>query len=167
MKAITKATSILLCICMLITILTVYVSAAERQTVESEKELWTTGIADVASNDHDCTEDSQFFDGDEFSDFLESDEDVALYENVVQIDDDAKKIKSSIVSDDVFSLNGYVASGTELISIDEYYDFSKIDKYQIAEWAYQIGALSESEAVECLCDLIINRNFDNIDCLEG
>ena len=167
MKAITKATSILLCICMLITILTVYVSAAEQQTAGSEKELWTTGVSDVVSNDHDCTEDSQFYDGEEFSDFLEVNEDVVLYENVVQIDDDAEKIKSSIISEDVFSLNGYVESGTELVSIDEYYDFSKIDKYQIAEWTYQIGALSESDAVECLCDLIIGRNFDNIDCLEG
>lgn len=112
MKTITKATSILLCICMLITILTVYVSAAEQQVAGSEKDLWSTGISDVVSNDHDCTEDSQFYDGEEFSDFLDVNEDVVLYENVVQIDDDAENFDTYLYVIDPRSTE-FIVSGTD------------------------------------------------------
>lgn len=79
----------------------------------------------------------------------------------------SEDIISSIRDDDVFTIEGKIVDGEEEYDIDEYYDFSSTSKYHIAEWAYSADLISEEEKVDCFCELILDRNFENIDCLEG
>lgn len=77
------------------------------------------------------------------------------------------EICQSILSNETFSIQATVVDGERILSANEYYDFSQESKYQIAEWACNIGAITETEAISCMCDLILSKNFDNIGCLEN
>jgi len=76
-------------------------------------------------------------------------------------------IITSIKSEDDFAIEGFLTVGTENYNINDYYDFSSTSKYHVADWACSAELISESEKIDCFCDLILQRNFDNIDCLEG
>ncbi|MBE6639853.1 MAG: hypothetical protein E7616_10525 [Ruminococcaceae bacterium] len=79
----------------------------------------------------------------------------------------AVEIKDSILSKETFTINGSVCIEGKSVALDEYCDFSDFSKYEITEWAHTIGVISEEEAIDCLCQLILDRNFDNMNCLEG
>ncbi len=79
----------------------------------------------------------------------------------------ADEIKNSIISPLPFTIEGYVNQDGNAIELKQFYDFSKISKYNIAQWAAEMGAISEADKIECFCDLINSRNFENTICLEG
>lgn len=91
----------------------------------------------------------------------------ALDNKVATIYSSPEEICENILSDETFSIDALVDIGQNLIDANEYYDFSKENKYQIVEWALELGAITEEDAIACLCDLIIRKNFSNIACLEG
>ncbi len=78
-----------------------------------------------------------------------------------------QEVLASIRSDDVFSMDGIIVTDSGNYVITDYYDFSVTSKYEIAEWAYENDLISEEEKIDCYCDLVIKRNFDNIECLTG
>ena len=86
---------------------------------------------------------------------------------VFSINSSSEEILSSIKDDSDFFIDGSVIDGGNEVDINEYYDFSNTSKYNIAEWAYSADLISEEEKIECFCDLIIDRNFENITCLSG
>ncbi len=76
-------------------------------------------------------------------------------------------IVSSIKEGPDIIIEGKVIDGVKEFDINEYYDFSSTSRYHVAQWAYSADLISEVEKIDCFCDLILSRNFDNIDCLEG
>ncbi len=90
-----------------------------------------------------------------------------LVDNISTIHSSSAEICQSILADEMFSIQATVVDGEEVFSANEYYDFSKQSRYQIAEWAWSIGAITEAEAIMCMCELILNKNFYNIRCLEN
>lgn len=76
-------------------------------------------------------------------------------------------IIDSILSNETFTIDGNIIYDSTTESLSTYYDFSKVSKYDITEWVYMADLISEEEKIEIFCDLILNRNFYNMDCLEG
>ena len=80
----------------------------------------------------------------------------------------SQDIISSILSDDTFTIKGTISVVTNTtVALNDYYDFSSLSRFDIADWAYKANFISEKEKIETYCNLIINRNFTNIDCLNG
>lgn len=79
----------------------------------------------------------------------------------------SQDILASIKSDEVFTMDGNIITNFGNYDITDYYDFSEVSKYEIANWAFENELISEEEKIDCYCDLVIQRNFDNIDCLTG
>ena len=90
---------------------------------------------------------------------------IPLANNIVSISSTETVIKNEILSKDQFSIDATVYENGSFYAANDYYDFSKYSKYDIAEWAYDISAITEEEKIEYYCDLIISRNFDKVDCL--
>lgn len=86
-------------------------------------------------------------------------------EQISNVTDSKATILSSIKSNEVFSLNGTVTTNGEQYEVNEYYDFSVLSKFDVADWAYEASLITEEEKIDCYCELIINQNFDNIHCL--
>lgn len=84
-----------------------------------------------------------------------------------KVEDSSETIISAIKSNLDFLINGIITIGDQIYNINEYYDFSKASKYQIAEWAYSIGLITKENKIDCFCDLIIHKNFANVYCLEN
>ena len=166
MKNLTKILSVLLCITMLFSISSVNIFA---QSNESEKELYLDETNELScSTGFDYEDDtiiSDIFQNKKLND--DSNRIELSINNIKSVYSSAYEIKESILSADVFTIDGVVSVNEELIEISDYYDFSKENKYNITKWAYEIGKITKEEEIECLCDLVIMRNFDNIDCLEG
>lgn len=78
-----------------------------------------------------------------------------------------QSIIASIKSNDVFSMDGTIVTDLGKYDVSEYYDFSEVSKYDIANWAFENGLITEEEKIDCYCDLFLLQNFDNIFCLEG
>lgn len=139
------------------------------QSNESEKELYLDETNELScSTGFDYEDDtiiSDIFQNKKLND--DSNRIELSINNIKSVYSSAYEIKESILSADVFTIDGVVSVNEELIEISDYYDFSKENKYNITKWAYEIGKITKEEEIECLCDLVIMRNFDNIDCLEG
>jgi len=81
--------------------------------------------------------------------------------------DSKAELISAIKSKEAFSIDGTVTKDGKAYRINEYYDFSTASKFDVAAWAYKAELLTEAEKIDCYCDLIIERNFENIYCLES
>lgn len=104
----------------------------------------------------------------DFAGHQESDNGLQLSNDITLTANSTKEdILSSIVSDETFSISGTITDNVKVVPIVDYYDFSAASKYQIAEWAYEANLITEQEKIECYCDLIIQRNFNNTTCLES
>jgi len=79
--------------------------------------------------------------------------------------DSKAELISAIKSKEAFSIDGTVTKDGKAYRINEYYDFSTASKFDVAAWAYKAELLTEAEKIDCYCDLIIERNFENIYCL--
>ena len=85
----------------------------------------------------------------------------------IHISSSSNTIIKNILSEKLFTVNGTIADSLGTFQLNNYYDFAEKSKFQIAEWAYKAGVISQEEKIECYCDLIINKNFSNINCLEN
>ena len=85
----------------------------------------------------------------------------------VEIDCSHEELIAAIKSSNEFNINGRITNNDHSIDLKGYYDFSQIDKYSIADWAYRNGLISLKEKMDCYCDLYLSRNFDHIFCLNS
>ncbi len=74
-------------------------------------------------------------------------------------------IISSIISENVFTMDGVIVTDSGRYDVVDYYDFAELNKFEIADWAYKSNLISEEEKIDCYCDLILEQNFCNISCL--
>lgn len=166
MKNLTKILCAFLCVTMLFSISSVNIFA---QGDESEKELYLD-----ETNEPNCSACFDYEDDTITSDVFwneklnaDSNRIELSINNIESIYSSADEIKENILSTDVFTVDGVVSVNDKIVEISDYYDFTKENKYNITKWAYEIGKITKEEEIECLCDLVIMKNFDNIDCLEG
>ena len=166
MKIATKIFSIILSLTILFSMLSINIFA---QTDKSEKELYAEESNNLCCSTYcDYSDETIASDISDTNELQLDTEYVALpVDNVKVIYSDADEIKENILSNNVFSIEGFISVNEELVEIEEYLDFSKENKYNITKWAYEIGEITKEEEIECLCDLVLMKNFDNIDCLEG
>lgn len=85
----------------------------------------------------------------------------------INIIDSTEDFVASIIYDDSLCINGFISENEIQRPLEDYYDFSSTSRFHIADWAYRSGFITEEEKVDIFCDLIAERNFENIDCLEG
>lgn len=78
----------------------------------------------------------------------------------------ANDILSRLSSTEAFSLEGSFVKGNQVISLDDYYDFSSMSRFAIAKWAFQYDLISEAQMIEGYCDLLAERIFENVGCLD-
>lgn len=76
-----------------------------------------------------------------------------------------KDIKDSLLSNDDFYIDGIVIYNGIEVYINDLYDFSKINKFDIAEWLTNINVFNNDDLVESFYFIAYNRYFDNIECL--
>ncbi|MBQ8441145.1 MAG: hypothetical protein IJX19_10825 [Clostridia bacterium] len=73
---------------------------------------------------------------------------------------------SRLVSQETFSLEGIVAMENLSMEVNDYYNFSTMSRFEIADWAYQNDLISEAQKIEGYCDLLENQIFENVVCLD-
>lgn len=89
-------------------------------------------------------------------------------ENVIMdINSSKETVLDSILSKKEFTLDGTIVINGKKVNINDFYDFSDISRFDIASWLYKNGVLSYEEKIECFCDLILKKSFDNVYCLEN
>lgn len=74
---------------------------------------------------------------------------------------------SRLISSDSFSLEDYFSEKNQVAEVDNYTDFSTMSRFEIADWAYQNNLISEAQKIESYCDLIENRTFEYVVCLDS
>ena len=84
---------------------------------------------------------------------------------ILKINSSKKEIISSIIDDDVFNIDGTVLVKNSVKKINDYYNFDKKSKYDIASWLCEEGIISYQDRIESYCDLLSNKNFKNTSCL--
>lgn len=84
---------------------------------------------------------------------------------ILKINSSKKEIISSIIDDDVFNIDGTVLVKNSVKKINDYYNFDKKSKYDIASWLCEKGIISYQDKIESYCDLLSNKNFKNTSCL--
>ncbi len=87
------------------------------------------------------------------------------YSRSVNITSSCGEILAKILSKDPFSIEGTICVNGINKNLNTYYDFSMLSRFEIAEWIYGLGFITELQKIECFCDLILNKNFENINCL--
>lgn len=149
MKSFKSLVSLLLCVYMLF-------SPLASVALEKDTTAETTSFTEQSVKEGNCEH------------ILEpTPENILPTENIKSILSDKNAIKQSILSKETFTVDGYVTVDGKTVSIEDHYDFSDLSKYQITEWAHTIGVITEEDAIDCLCQLILDRNFDNVTCLES
>lgn len=117
------------------------------QSNESEKELYLDETNELScSTGFDYEDDtiiSDIFQNKKLND--DSNRIELSINNIKSVYSSAYEIKESILSADVFTIDGVVSVNEELIEISDYYDFSKENKYNITKWAYEIGKITKEE----------------------
>ncbi len=78
-----------------------------------------------------------------------------------------QEILEALQSSETFSVEGTIDLGYGRTNINDYYDFSTLSKFEIADWAYENKLISEEEKIDSYCELIDQNNFNNIKCLNG
>jgi len=86
---------------------------------------------------------------------------------LITVSDSKESIISSVTSATPFEIDGTISDNGIQYDLNDFYDFSRTSRYHIVDWAYEAGLITEAEKIEAFCDLINDRNFENIDCLEG
>ena len=86
---------------------------------------------------------------------------------LITVSDSKESILSSITSTNPFEIEGTISDNEIQYDLNDFYDFSSTSQYHIVDWAYRAGLITEAEKIEAFCELITNRNFENIECLEG
>lgn len=76
------------------------------------------------------------------------------------------EILSRLVSQEPFSLDGTITTEGQTKTLDEYYDFSSMSRFAIADLAYEKELITEAQMIECYCDLLTEKNFENVICLD-
>ena len=157
--------SLLLCIWVLISVSSSSISAldATAYSTEQSDKSYTSKSNDTTENNVYTTV-SHETSHNQHDEFAKESTDTLI---TVLTDDTSSEIVSAITSDEDFVIEGVLINGASKYVLNEYYDFSSMSKYHIADWAYANNLISEEEKIHCYCDLILNRNFDNIDCLTG
>ncbi len=77
----------------------------------------------------------------------------------------AAQVKEAIVYAEPFEINGYIQMDGEPVQLSEIYDFSKASRFNIAQWSENVGIITEAEKIECYCQLMVDKNFENEFCL--
>ena len=78
----------------------------------------------------------------------------------------SNEILSRLVSQEPFSLDGTITTEGQTKTLDEYYDFSSMSRFAIADLAYEKELITEAQMIECYCDLLTEKNFENVICLD-
>ncbi len=74
-------------------------------------------------------------------------------------------IINNLISYSDFEANGTVYFNGKTISLDDYYDFSSFNKFEIAEWLGELNVFSNDDLFYLYNSLIETRQFNNIECL--
>ncbi|MFA5562373.1 MAG: hypothetical protein WDA00_07025 [Eubacteriales bacterium] len=85
----------------------------------------------------------------------------------LRVSTNAEVILQRLVARDDFYIEGAVSAEGVWRDLNRQYDFSAYSRYDIAEWAYVCGLITEAQKIEVFCDLIQSRNFQHIQCLLG
>ncbi|MCH5351481.1 MAG: hypothetical protein J1F39_05900 [Clostridiales bacterium] len=107
-------------------------------------------------------------------DFIDVDDIESPFENltipsncVINVYSSTQTILDSILSEAEFTIEGTISSNAGTFNINDYYDFADSNKFQIAEWAHKVGLISYEEKTEIYCDLLLEKKFNNVICLES
>lgn len=167
-----KAIAVLVCCVMLISTFATTSFAAEI----SEKSIDDKAISNdtIYSNSLDFLSD-EFVPNEDGCELCRTNlHDIVVQDSLIVSDDASINIVDSkddfvvsIVHNDSFCINGFISEDEIQMPLEDYYDFSSTSRFHIADWAYRSGFLTEEEKVNIFCDLIAERKFENIDCLEG
>lgn len=89
------------------------------------------------------------------------------FNDVVLKEASSDEFLSRLVSSESFSLEGLLIEGKQVTNFDNNSDFSTMSRFEIADWAYQSNLISEAQKIEGYCDLLENRVFENVVCLDS
>lgn len=136
---------------------------AEKQSFEIDKEK---NEGTFCENNGLELENTEFFDDSNIeNDIFES---LKIPSDCVfNISSSTQNILNSLLSEEDFVINGTVTSYNGTVNINDYYNFADSNKFEIADWAWKADLISYEEKIESYCDLIIDRNFNNVTCLEN
>lgn len=79
---------------------------------------------------------------------------------------DKNDVLNNILSNETFFIQGTINTNDGAIPINQYYNFSSKNKFDIAEWLNTIGFFNDNDLYQIYYSLIETRNFENVDCLE-
>lgn len=86
-------------------------------------------------------------------------------ESEVYIKSSKEEVLNSVVSEKVISIEGKICLGCKYIDIDDYLDYDSMSRFEIVQWLNDISFLSYEEKIDCFCDIVLNRFFENSFCL--
>ncbi|MBQ8432546.1 MAG: hypothetical protein IJX28_06645 [Clostridia bacterium] len=76
------------------------------------------------------------------------------------------EILSRLVAQEPFSIDGTLLTDSQTVELNEFYNFSTMSRFAIADWACRNDLITEEQKIESYCDLLTTRNFENIVCLD-
>lgn len=88
-------------------------------------------------------------------------------ECIISVNSTEEEIIESIIYGDINSIDIDISIGSKLINISNYLDFEKISRFELVDWLCDNSVLNETQKIECYCDLIDSKNFENVICLES
>ena len=90
------------------------------------------------------------------------------YENdgcEIYINSTKEEVLHSLLRQDNFSINGVIYVNGKNVGFDDYLNTNFKSRFEITQWLYDVSFFSINQKIECFCDLILNRNFENSFCL--
>lgn len=83
------------------------------------------------------------------------------------INSSTEEIIDSILNDEGVFINGQITINDELISINNYLNVNSISRFEVVKWLSKNSIFNEEQKIDCYCELINNRNLENLTCLES
>lgn len=92
------------------------------------------------------------------------------YENEdyeIYIESSKEEVLNSIESEKNISIEGKICFRGRYVDIDDYLDYDSISRFEIIQWLSDISFFSYEEKIDCFCDIVLNRLFENSFCLNS
>lgn len=86
---------------------------------------------------------------------------------IIRINSSYENLKDAILNKTNISIDGTIIINNETLPIDNYLNYNSISRYDIVEWLYNNSVLTVEQKIDCYCELLLTKNFENIYCLTG